>query len=1198
MRTAAQFRIKTTEGLAQSLLLTFVYSDGTPYDLSTYSLRGAIAEKTQKDFVCEVVGENEATITWPQLEAGEWKYDVFTLNTVTGNELPLLRGVICVIHRTTPKLDVEPALIEGEATVTMPDNIDGRVVIVEDAGQASIDAAAEARKSAEDAANSAESANQSAISAEADAERAEQAADRAETVVNGAILSVTVGEDTIQGENNNANLTGIVPNLTETNNFSGITNFGARTNFNGHVFLSESTGIFGTPHNQGSVNGLWLHSYLQPDGSYVVQWEVADENHHLNFNSIDRPTWETPTGKAQMATLDDINGITTNVDAIDARLTTAESDIVGLQSNVQTLSTEVQEAQSTAETAIQNAETAQASAETADGKAVAAQTTADEALENAATAANLANQAQARADAAYSIAETAVQPDQIADFVTEEQLDEVRQTANTALSTGQNAQTTANSAQTAANQATTTANNANSNATAAGIAAQTAQDAAEAAQITANNAVGAAGNAQTTANQAQEAANEALELAQSAVQPEEIEGVAFQNRINNFTEANNFSDHVFLSPTSGLFGTSLNGTTYNSVWLRQYDDLIQLEIGSEQDHLNLNSINRPTWESPSGKEDIAVVSDLEVYATEEFTTNAVTNLENSLGTAAKLDATEVGGTEEQAGKLAQLNNVGKLDPSMVPATSSGNNTFELASATTEQDVVDFINDQTGVLLLDRVVVQDGPDGIKGVWTVIRKQDDGAYTIDDIESSGSGGVQSVTVNGENYVPANGIVDLGELATGDDLDAKANLEGGNIYNGLQDFSSIRVNNRTTGQPIFQATTSSSSGDTVAVNVNLRVYDRVTIDGAPTGPTDAVRLVDLNNKAAEYVTLATNQVIQSRKTFSTDGGATYTRIDANSIEVRAITGGNSTGRFSVDGETITISDWEGNTSQNEIVINSTSIIGDNATFSAKKVTASDSPVNPEDLTRKDYVDSLIPNMSDYAVLASANTFTGANTFQNVNGSRALAISEGGMSLSADLGIIGMAYASFTPTGFSISSTDRQGEEVGALSITNEGNLATTGLIEAQAIKVQKTPVDNDDVVPLRWLSQYATQEGTNFFSGSNTFQTGLTSGGTTNLTGAVNIGGKTTLNGDIEVHGSIIISGADITATGNAVDANFHVSADNTLKWDSLPNENNDVTTKEYVDSQIAASAAIDTSLTDAQWQALSPEEKAGKIFITQG
>lgn len=143
MRLAAQYKIVTTAGLAQTLLLTFFNPDGSDYDLTNTMLRGGIEGQ---EFVCQVTGFNSATITWQPLCPGAWCYDVFTVNTVTGNELPLLRGVINVITRVTPWLTDEPPVLEGAAEITMPEDIDGRVVVVEGLCQVALDVINEAKK--------------------------------------------------------------------------------------------------------------------------------------------------------------------------------------------------------------------------------------------------------------------------------------------------------------------------------------------------------------------------------------------------------------------------------------------------------------------------------------------------------------------------------------------------------------------------------------------------------------------------------------------------------------------------------------------------------------------------------------------------------------------------------------------------------------------------------------------------------------------------------------------------------------------------------------------------------------------------------------------------------------------------------------------------------------------------------------------
>lgn len=150
---------------------------------------------------------------------------------------------------------------------------------------------------------------------------------------------------------------------------------------------------------------------------------------------------------------------------------------------------------------------------------------------------------------------------------------------------------------------------------------------------------------------------------------------------------------------------------------------------------------------------------------------------------------------------------------------------------------------------------------------------------------------------------------------------------------------------------------------------------------------------------------------------------------------------------------------------------------------------------------------------------------------------------------------------------------------------------------LKCSKTPTDLDDVALLRTLAGYASQEGNNYYSGTNIFQTGLTSGGTTNLTGAVNIGGKTTLNGDIEIHGAVTVSGATINASGNTINANFHALSTNTVKWDGTPTDANDLTTKEYVDGLFAAATGT-TPISRAEFEAIPEEEAEGKFYYVTG
>lgn len=243
----------------------------------------------------------------------------------------------------------------------------------------------------------------------------------------------------------------------------------------------------------------------------------------------------------------------------------------------------------------------------------------------------------------------------------------------------------------------------------------------------------------------------------------------------NIVSETHIDQNMFFAPQKGVFGTEEGtGRQFNLLALRTYNagtpqQLTQLEIGSEQDHANINSIDAPTWESPSGKKTLAVTDAFADYATIENLAQLAISTSNQLGEKANTSDLgtaafeDIGSTGNWSQKIVATDVNGLIPPELLPP-DAGKVIIEIAIDIAE--VVAQINTRTGVIEGTEIEVLNGD--AKGFYVVIRTKPAGQYTTDDIEPQASfSGVETITLNGDEHLPVNGNVDLGTVVIPADL-----------------------------------------------------------------------------------------------------------------------------------------------------------------------------------------------------------------------------------------------------------------------------------------------------------------------------------------------------------------------------------------------------------------------------------------------
>lgn len=176
----ALFDIATTSGIAQSVVLRFVDSDGTAKDISGNTFRCAVRGPGAAAIKCDPIDATSARLAWSPLKAGAHAYDLF-MAAPDGAERPLIMGEIQAAPRVTPPGNEDVVTI-GEIEIIVPDAADGEVKI--------IDPAADAAERAESAAQKAESAGTNAETARKDAEAALKLANDAAAAAQKALAAM------------------------------------------------------------------------------------------------------------------------------------------------------------------------------------------------------------------------------------------------------------------------------------------------------------------------------------------------------------------------------------------------------------------------------------------------------------------------------------------------------------------------------------------------------------------------------------------------------------------------------------------------------------------------------------------------------------------------------------------------------------------------------------------------------------------------------------------------------------------------------------------------------------------------------------------------------------------------------------------------------------------------------------------------
>ena len=118
--------IKTVSGLAQVFELTLTDSAGSVVDLEGVTFRGAVNTAPLRELMCSAEG-GKVLFGWSGLPAGRHSFDLFL---VTGQvEKALVRGAFVVSGRVMPPLDQESYSVNHAATLVLPDNTDGIILV-------------------------------------------------------------------------------------------------------------------------------------------------------------------------------------------------------------------------------------------------------------------------------------------------------------------------------------------------------------------------------------------------------------------------------------------------------------------------------------------------------------------------------------------------------------------------------------------------------------------------------------------------------------------------------------------------------------------------------------------------------------------------------------------------------------------------------------------------------------------------------------------------------------------------------------------------------------------------------------------------------------------------------------------------------------------------------------------------------------
>jgi len=176
----APFDIATTSGIAQSVMLRFVDSDGAAKDISGNTFRCAVRGPGAAAIKCEPIDATSARLAWSPLKAGAHAYDLFMI-APDGAERPLIMGEIQAAPRITPPGNEDVVTI-GDIKIIVPDAADGEVKI--------IDPSADAAERAEAAAQKAETAGTDADTARKDAENALKLANDASASAQKALAAI------------------------------------------------------------------------------------------------------------------------------------------------------------------------------------------------------------------------------------------------------------------------------------------------------------------------------------------------------------------------------------------------------------------------------------------------------------------------------------------------------------------------------------------------------------------------------------------------------------------------------------------------------------------------------------------------------------------------------------------------------------------------------------------------------------------------------------------------------------------------------------------------------------------------------------------------------------------------------------------------------------------------------------------------
>lgn len=277
----APFDIATTSGIAQSVVLRFVDSDGTAKDISGNTFRCAVRGPGAAAIKCDPIDATSARLAWSPLKAGAHAYDLF-MAAPDGAERPLIMGEIQAAPRVTPPGNEDVVTI-GEIEIIVPDAADGEVKI--------IDPAADAAERAESAAQKAESAGTNAETARKDAEAALKLANDAAAAAQKVLAAMPQVDDagnmtlggglTVAGA---INANGGINSPSPIANMQSMTTLGAgyaaeAFNLSGHVDLR---GV----EFANAVNVSKLHYPYLMDKDTVIFHETVTGNNFLSYPVI------------------------------------------------------------------------------------------------------------------------------------------------------------------------------------------------------------------------------------------------------------------------------------------------------------------------------------------------------------------------------------------------------------------------------------------------------------------------------------------------------------------------------------------------------------------------------------------------------------------------------------------------------------------------------------------------------------------------------------------------------------------------------------------------------------------------------------------------------------------------------------------------------------------------------------------------